>query len=665
MSTRSNKRGPGGFSATYDASEAAAKALITRALRRAGTYHLLHGQPGNIALIVPAPDADIYVDVARSMLKRKRLPFHPDDFEVVRWTGKAPKQGFRSEEEVLKALLPKTDRIFGVACRAEDIPFLFHNVADAIIEIDSVDLQILKGVFGTVLGRVPTENELVPVVGAPLHLLGAAIKHGRNTGWALRRLRGFVTAASASEPALEKPEPGPTLSDLHGYGEAAAWGHTLAIDIADYRAGKITWADVDRGIVLIGPPGVGKTIFAFALGRTCDVPVYAHSLAKWQAKGYLNEVIKGMRAAFSEAKENAPSILFLDELDSFGDRDQLSGHNESYCREVVNALLECLDGSESREGVVVVGATNLIHKIDAAIQRPGRLDKQVAIPLPDTAARAGILRHYLGDALPDTDLSDIAERIEGATGASIEQLARNARRLARTARRELLVQDVLDSLPERIRLSEATYRRASVHEAGHALVGYLLRTESGSVPTEVRLFREVLPDGSGGRTGFDHEPGADRTQAFYLAQITTLLAGLAAERVVYGEHGGGGGGGDQSDLHVASVLAASMESSLGLGQSLTYRSSNRPAEIMASVRADPELRRRVDARLKVCLLRARDLLGHHRQALDWIAGTLRESGRATTHDIEAALTRRADPADRSHSPDLLNAGSTIDVAEGA
>lgn len=649
--------------APRDASSIVARSLITRGLRRAGAHHLLLGQPGIVGLLVPEADAEIFLGVATSMLKLRGFAFD-GNFEVIRFDGVPPKPGFRSQEEVFKGALPKTDRIFGIASSEGEIPGQFRLVADAIVQVDPVDIRALRGAFAVVAGRIPSDSELAPAIGAPLHLIGAAIKRGRNPGWALRRLRAFTAVASAPKPAPAKSTPGPSISDLHGYGEAAAWGHALAVDLAAYRAGKIAWADVDRGIVLIGAPGVGKTIFAFALGRTCDVPVYAHSLARWQAKGYLNDVIRSMRAAFAEAKENATSILFLDELDSFGDREQLSGHNEAYCREVVNALLECLDGSESREGVIVVGATNLIHKIDAAIQRPGRLDKQVVIPLPDAPARAGILRHYLGDALPDTDLTDIAERIEGATGASIEQLARNARRLARTARRELLVQDVLGSLPERIRLSEATYRRASVHEAGHALVGYLLREQSGSVPTEARLFREVLPDGSGGRTGFDHEPGADRTRAFYLAQITTLLAGLAAEQVVYGEHGGGGGGGDQSDLHVASVLAASMESSLGLGQSLTYRSSNRPAEIMASVRADPELRRRVDARLKACLLRARDLLGHHRQALDWIAGTLRESGRATTDDIETALARQADPADRSHSPDLRKAASTMGSADG-
>lgn len=638
MSPRADRDGSELPAMDRDASVIVAKALIVRALRRAGVQHLLLlRHPGIVGLIVPEVDAEIYVSVARDMLKRHRVSFYPDDFEVVHWTGDRPKSGFRSPDEVLKALLPKADRIFGIATTERDIPDTFRHVADAIVAIEPVDVPALRGAFAAVLGRIPSDHDLAPAVGVPLHLLGAAIKRGRNVGWALRRLRGFITAAAASTPAPVTSQAGPSLSDLHGYGEAAAWGHTLAIDLADYRAGNITWADIDRGIVLSGPPGVGKTIYARALARTCDVPIYVHSLARWQAKGYLNEVLKAMRAAFAEAKQNAPCILFLDEIDSFGDREQLSGANEHYCREVVNALLECLDGSVAREGVIVVGATNLPHKVDAALLRPGRLDKQVSIPLPDASARLGILRHYLGDALPGAALPDIAERLAGTTGAAIEQLARNARRLARRARRGLLVEDVVASLPSRIRLSDATYLRASVHEAGHALVGYILREESGSVPTEARVFREVAMDGSGGRTEFEHSPGCEKTEAFYLAQITTWLAGLAAEQIVLGEHAAGGGGSDQSDLHLATVLAAGIETSLGLGQSLTYRSSNRPADVMASVRADPMLRRRVGARLDTCLLRAKEILIEHRLALDHVATALWESGRVTPDELKIGL----------------------------
>jgi len=655
MSRRFEKRSPAG---RHDASVILARTLIIRALRRAGQHHVLLGQPGVVGFIVPESDTEVCVSTARDLLRRRGAVSFEPDFEVLHWTGERPKPGFRPPDEVVKALLPKTERIFGIASRESDIPATFGLAADAIVEVDPVDLRALRGVFGALLGRIPADHDLAPVIGAPLHLLGAAIKRGRNAEWVLRRLRGFLAAASAPKPAPEKSESGPSLSDLHGYGEAAEWGHTLAIDLADYRAGKITWADVDRGIVLSGPPGVGKTIYARALARTCDVLIFVHSLARWQAKGYLNDLLKAMRAAFDEARKNAPCILFLDELDSFGDRENVTDRNAHYIREVINGFLECLDGVEGREGVVVVGATNWPGKIDPAILRPGRLDRHIRIPMPDAPARDGILRHHLRGALTEADLTDISERLEGTTGADIEQVVRDAKRRARSERRTLAIDDLLVSLPARIRLSDAAYQRACVHEAGHAVVGYSLRDTSGSKPVKVRVFREVAVDGSGGRTDFEHSPGAERTEGFYLAQIATLLAGLAAEQIVLGEHGAGGGGASESDLHIATVLAGSMEASVGLGQSLVYRSSNRPDEVMASVRADPLLRQRINARLDACLQRARDILDEHRAALDTITTALACRGRVALSDIAMAIDSAPVTAERINCPADINPSLT-------
>uniref|UniRef100_A0A9E8A7H8 AAA family ATPase n=1 Tax=Bosea sp. NBC_00436 TaxID=2969620 RepID=A0A9E8A7H8_9HYPH len=643
MSPRFESRGA---ASSRDASMILAKALMTRALRHGGVYHVLLRQPGIVGFIVPEVDAELFAAAAQSMLKRHRVPFYSADFDVVHWTGERPKPGFRSPDEVVKALLPKTERIFGIASRESDIPNTFRLVADAVIEIEPVDLRVLRGVFRIVLGRAPADHDLVPAVGAPLHALGAAIKRGRTPEAALRRLRGL--AAAVAQPAPQTLQSGPSLSDLHGYGEAAEWGRALAIDLADYQSGRITWVDVDRGVVLSGPPGVGKTIYARALARTCNVLIFVHSLARWQAKGYLNDLLKAMRAAFDEAKKNAPCILFLDELDSFGDRENVNDRNEQYTREVINGFLECLDGVEGREGVVVVGATNWPGKIDAAILRPGRLDRHIRIPLPDASARVGILRHHFGDALPETALPDIAERLEGATGAAIEQLARDARRTARRARRALLVEDVLASLPERVRLSDDMHRRACFHEAGHAVVGYLLREASGSRPTEAKALREVGADGSGGHTSFDHELGSERTRDRYLAQITVMLAGIAAEQVAFGEHGAGGGGEERSDLHVATMLAASMELSYGLGQGLAFLSGRRDESLMAWLRSDTQVRQCVEAGLKACLQRARGILEEHRGALDAIVDLLARRGRVVFGEIAEAVESHIVEAERSN-----------------
>ncbi|CAN7442739.1 ATP-binding protein [Pararhizobium sp. LjRoot235] len=136
-------------------------------------------------------------------------------------------------------------------------------------------------------------------------------------------------------------------------------------------------------MLLSDPPGCGKTSFAAALARTCGVKLVLASAARWQAMGHLGDLLKAMRRAFDDATKNSTSILFIDEFDSFGDRQALSGDNASYSRQVVNGLLECMDGVRGREGVIVIGATNFPALIDEALLRPGRLERHCAIPLPE------------------------------------------------------------------------------------------------------------------------------------------------------------------------------------------------------------------------------------------------------------------------------------------
>jgi ATP-dependent Zn protease len=363
------------------------------------------------------------------------------------------------------------------------------------------------------------------------------------------------------------------------------------------------------------------------------VPIHVHSLARWQAKGHLNELLKAMRAAFDEAKKDAPCILFVDEIDAFGDRETFSGEHEQYCREVVAAFLECLDGAEGREGVVVVGATNLPDKTDAAIRRPGRLDRHVVIPLPDLEAREGILRHHLGDDLADADLTDAAERLEGASGAVIEQVVRDARRQARTQRRALTIDDLDAALPRKLRLSDSDYRRACVHEAGHAVIGTLSSLASATVPTQVRVFREVSADGAAGVTAYHRIGGVMRTRLAYLAEIVSLLAGMAAEEIVLGGHTDGAGGSDRSDLHQATILAAAMEASLGFGDGLAYLAPRNDAKLAERLRSDPALRRAVNRTLAKCHDRARTMLEANRSSLNALTSLLDTYGRASRDEI--------------------------------
>ncbi|MHA6643002.1 AAA family ATPase [Mesorhizobium sp. A623] len=208
------------------------------------------------------------------------------------------------------------------------------------------------------------------------------------------------------------------VETLSGYGEAKDWALGLKSDLVLWRAGKLAWEDLSTKLLLSGPPGTGKTIFARALGNTLQVPLIVSSVASWLEPGYLGDVLKRMSAAFAEAEAHKPAILFIDEFDGIGQRGT-TGDWVSYWNSVVNRLLELLDGAAKTDGVIIVGATNNAAIIDAALLRSGRLEKHIEIPRPDTAALIGILRHHLGDDLDSVvDSAPLQFPSDGATAES-------------------------------------------------------------------------------------------------------------------------------------------------------------------------------------------------------------------------------------------------------
>jgi ATP-dependent Zn protease len=197
--------------------------------------------------------------------------------------------------------------------------------------------------------------------------------------------------------------------------------------------------------------------------------------------------------------------------------------------------------------------------------------------------------------------------------------------------------DLKHGLPYQVIQSDRAFLRACVHESGHAVVGHLLAPESGSKLVETKVFREVLQDGSGGKTVFEHLLGLDRGKSAHLAKITILLAGIAAEDVIFGDHAEGGGGEDESDLHQATLIAATMEISLGLGESLVYLSSRRPADVLARVRIDVSLRARVSNILDECFKRAKTLIAEHSEFFDEVVRVLMDRGAVGASEVEGLV----------------------------
>lgn len=186
---------------------------------------------------------------------------------------------------------------------------------------------------------------------------------------------------------------------LAGYGDARQWALDLKTDLEAYNDKEVEWSDLSSRLLLSGPPGTGKTTFARALCNTLSVPLIATSVARWLETSHLGDVLAAMNTTFEQARESAPCILFIDEVDNIGSRGSGDRAYDDYWSSIVNRMLELLDGAAKTEGVIVIGATNRPDKIDPAILRSGRLEKHIVVPPPDTDALVQIIAHHLGSDL--------------------------------------------------------------------------------------------------------------------------------------------------------------------------------------------------------------------------------------------------------------------------
>jgi hypothetical protein len=217
-----------------------------------------------------------------------------------------------------------------------------------------------------------------------------------------------VNGQTAKQPL--KPTSGKNhlfVEGLAGYGDARRWALDLKTDLKSFKDKEVAWSDLSTRLLLSGPPGTGKTTFARALCNTLRVPLVATSVARWLETSHLGDVLAAMNATFEQAKESAPCILFIDEVDNIGNRGSSDRAYDDYWSSLVNRMLELLDGASKTEGVIVIGATNRPDKIDPALLRSGRLEKHIVIPPPDTAALVSIIAHHLGN-----DIANVLESRE-------------------------------------------------------------------------------------------------------------------------------------------------------------------------------------------------------------------------------------------------------------
>ncbi|UIK06594.1 AAA family ATPase [Neorhizobium galegae] len=436
------------------------------------------------------------------------------------------------------------------------------------------------------------------------------------TGLAARNSLSTFDLSLLERPAAAAlPDRGPKLSDLPGYRPARAWAADLGQDIEDWRDGGLDWSAVDKGFLLAGPPGTGKTLFATALANELGFDLISTSVGDWQGKkdGHLGNLLRAMSESFADAGSRKGAVLFVDELDSLGDRSRMREDHAYYEGNVINRFLELVTQLFQQEGAILIGATNHPQLIDPAVLRSGRLETHVYLDLPDDVERSEILSYHLDRILSPQDLRLLTDKLTLATASDLEKLARKAKRTARARKGSITTGDVQASLPAQLPLPESVLHRICVHEMGHAL---MVMSSGVADVIDIRVESHMVegtPIQDGGRVRYEMHNAALPTEKDLLAKIRIFLGGTAAEDVVFGVRSIGAGGSEGSDLDQATRLAYRFVGSYGLGKSLRYQVD--ASKVDNRFVPSAELRQEVDAILAREYRAAKELMAKEKARL--------------------------------------------------
>lgn len=451
-----------------------------------------------------------------------------------------------------------------------------------------------------------------------------------------------------------KPTNGIKFSDVAGEDEAKDSLQEVVEYLHDPTKYRDIGAKMPKGILLVGPPGTGKTMLAKAVAGESEVPFFSISGSEFV------EMFVGMGAAkvrdlFKQAKEKAPCIVFIDEIDAIGKKRggaALGGNDER--EQTLNQLLTEMDGFEDNAGVIILAATNRPESLDPALTRPGRFDRQVPVTLPDLQGRVAILKVHAAKikTAPSIDYDKVARMASGASGAELANIVNEAALRAVRDHRPYATQEDME---ESIEVVIAGYQKkhailtdkekciVSYHEIGHALVAAL---QSHTAPVQKIT---IIPRTSG---ALGYTMQVDQGNHYLmnkeemLDQIATLTGGRAAEEVVFGTSTNGA----SNDIEKATRLARAMITQYGMsdefGMVAMENVTNQYLGGDTTLACSPETQARIDKAvsdlIKAQHEKARKILVEHRSKLDELAKYLYEKETITGEQFMGILEEKAE-----------------------
>ncbi|MCG8367147.1 MAG: ATP-dependent zinc metalloprotease FtsH2 [Pseudanabaenales cyanobacterium] len=419
-------------------------------------------------------------------------------------------------------------------------------------------------------------------------------------------------------------------------------------------------ARIPKGVLLIGPPGTGKTLLAKAIAGEAGVPFFSISGSEF-VEMFVGVGASRVRDLFKKAKENAPCIIFIDEIDAVGrQRGAGIGGGNDEREQTLNQLLTEMDGFEGNTGIIVIAATNRVDVLDSALLRPGRFDRQIIVDPPDIKGRLEILEVHARNKKLSSEISldTIARRTPGFTGADLANLLNEAAILTARRRKEAITMAEIDAAVDRViagmegtpLVDSKSKRLIAYHELGHALVGTLLKAHD---PVQKVT---LIPRGQAqGLTWFT--PSEDQTlisRAQLLARISGALGGRAAEDVIFGDAEVTTGAGN--DLQQVTGMARQMVTRFGMSDLGPLSLETQQSEVFLgrdwTMRSDysEEIATRIDAQVRSivdhCYEEAKRLVRENRTLVDRLVELLIEKETIDGEEFRQIVSEYAEVPDK-------------------
>ncbi len=453
-----------------------------------------------------------------------------------------------------------------------------------------------------------------------------------------------------------------TFKDVAGVDEAKEDVAEVVEFLKDPKKFTKLGARIPRGILLVGPPGTGKTLLAKAIAGEAKVPFYSISGSDFEEM-FVGVGASRVRDLFEQGKKNAPCIIFIDEIDSVGQKRNAGGMPAQRCADqTLNAMLVEMDGFGSNDGVIVIAATNRPDILDPALLRPGRFDRQVHVDLPTLKGREDILRIHAAKVklAPDVDLLRLARGTSGHSGADLANIINEAALLAARRNLDAIPQTILEEARDKVfwgserrsaGFTRKEYETTAWHESGHALLQLLL-------PHADPLHKvTIIPRGRalGVTMTLPEKDVLNRTKGYFLDELAVLAGGRIAEEM----HTQDISTGAMSDIAYTTQIARAMVCRYGMSARFGFQNFVEPNAFAVEEAPPPysqktaeaideEVKHLVDA----AYAKAAELLTANRDKLERLATTLLEKETMDGRDVEALVGIRKDhPEDTPPAPE--------------